>query len=294
MLDRPAMHYFASTLTWAEVGRASDALAVALQEHGVGRGDRVAVQLQNMPQFLIALEATWKAGAIFVPVNPMLTPRERAVILDDSGARLLIALESLAGDIDGAVTTSELDYLDEIPPLLARVKRNRGPLDLLGLIDRHDGERPDPVTHAPDDVALLTYTSGTTGPPKGAMNTHANVAFNARSYRDWIGLTEDDVVLAIAPLFHITGLIGHLAVARLVGMPVVLGYRFDARTMLELAQRHGATFTVGAITAFIALMRDAGDLGADEGLQRRQPRSPPRWSRLSKRASAPTSTTSTG
>ncbi len=257
--DAPAVHYFDSTLTWGEVERSSDALAVGLGELGVERGDRVAVQLQNMPQFLLALVATWKAGAIFVPVNPMLTPRERAVILEDSGARLLIALESLAEE--GAVTTSELDFLDEVPPLLARVERRRGELDLLALIARHDGARPEPVSFAPEDVALLTYTSGTTGPPKGAMNTHGNVAFNAQAYRDWIGLTADDVVLGIAPLFHITGLIGHLAVAMLVPMPLVLGYRFDAPTMLALASRHGATFTVGAITAFLALMREEGELG---------------------------------
>ena len=83
-------------LGW-ERGRAreSDALAVALGELGVAPGDRVAVQLQNMPQFLIALAAAWKAGAAVVPVNPMLTPRERAVLLEDSGARVLIALEAL-------------------------------------------------------------------------------------------------------------------------------------------------------------------------------------------------------
>jgi long-chain acyl-CoA synthetase len=257
--DAPAVHYFDSTLTWGDVRRLSDALAVGLADLGVERGDRVAVQLQNMPQFLLALVATWKAGAIFVPINPMLTSRERAVILEDSDARLLIALESLADE--GAITTSELDFLDEVPPLLAGVERRRGPLDLLELIQRHDGARPDPVSLTGDDVALLTYTSGTTGPPKGAMNTHGNVAHNAQAYRDWIGLTADDVVLGIAPLFHITGLIGHLAVAMLVPMPLVLGYRFDAPTMLALASRYGATFTVGAITAFLALMREEGEMG---------------------------------
>ncbi len=105
-----------------------------------------------------------------------------------------------------------------------------------------------------NDVAFLTYTSGTTGPPKGAMNTHANVVFNAQAYRDWVGLSEEDVVLGVAPLFHITGLVGHLAVGLLAGMPLVLTHRFDADTGLELIERHGVTFTVGSITVFIALM----------------------------------------
>jgi long-chain acyl-CoA synthetase len=264
--DRTAVHYFGSTLTWAQAGDASDALAVALGELGVGPGDRVAVQLQNMPQFLLALAATWKAGAAVVPVNPMLKGRERAVVLSDSGARGLIVLESLAGEdaaVEHVVTTSELDFLEEVPALLAGSERRRGPLDLVALVERHAGRRPDVPPPGLDDVALLTYTSGTTGPPKGAMNTHANVAFNAQAYRDWIGLTPDDAVLAIAPLFHITGLVGHLAVAMLVPMPLVLGYRFDAATTLELAERHGATYTIAAITAFIALLREpGGGLGA--------------------------------
>ena len=108
----------------------------------------------------------------------------------------------------------------------------------------------------PDEIALLTYTSGTTGEPKGAMNTHGNVAFNATVYRDWIGLTSDDVVLAGAPLFHITGLIGHVAVAMLVPMPLVLGYRFEPATIARLAERHRCTFTTMAITAFTALLND--------------------------------------
>ena len=91
-----AAWYFDTELGWEQVGRESDALAVALAELGVAPGDRVAVQLQNMPQFLIALAAAWKAGAAVVPVNPMLTPGERAVLLADSGARVLIALEALA------------------------------------------------------------------------------------------------------------------------------------------------------------------------------------------------------
>jgi long-chain acyl-CoA synthetase len=93
------------------------------------------------------------------------------------------------------------------------------------------------------------------------MNTHRNVVFNAQAYRDWIGLGDEDVVLGVAPLFHITGLIGHLAAGLLVGMPVVLSFRFDADQALELIERHRVTFTVGSITVFIALMNapSAGD-----------------------------------
>ncbi|MGA2925264.1 MAG: AMP-binding protein, partial [Solirubrobacteraceae bacterium] len=109
-----------------------------------------------------------------------------------------------------------------------------------------------------DDTAFLTYTSGTTGPAKGAMNSHGNVVFNAQTYREWVGLSDEDVCFGVAPFFHITGLIGHLAVGLLAGMPIVMTYRFDAAATLELIERHGVTFTVGSITVFIALMNSAG------------------------------------
>jgi long-chain acyl-CoA synthetase len=265
--DRAAIRYFYAELTWGAVDRLSDALAAGLRELGIAAGDRVAVYLQNVPQFLIAMVATWKAGAIMVAVNPMYKARELREILADSGATGLVALESLyagvaagvvgATGVSAVVTTSPLDFVaGDPPPALAGVERapRDGTRDLLELARAHDGESPDPVDLAPDDVAFLTYTSGTTGPPKGAMNTHRNVVFNAQVYRDWIRLGEDDSVLAAAPLFHITGLIGHAAVAMLVAMPLVLFHRFDPGVALEQAERHRPTFTIAAITAFIALL----------------------------------------
>ncbi|MEA2246948.1 MAG: long-chain acyl-CoA synthetase [Solirubrobacteraceae bacterium] len=265
--DRPAIRYFDAALSWSEVDRLTDALAVGLAELGVGRGDRVAAYLQNVPQFVLAMVATWKAGAVMVPVNPMYRRRELEEVLRDSGAVALIALESLyagvAADVVTAtavravITTSELDLLDgQTPAPLAGVARDRRPgtHHLLELAERFDGRRPPAAELGPSDIAFLTYTSGTTGPPKGAMNTHANVVFNAQVYRDWIHLGEADSVLAVAPLFHITGLIGHVAVAMLVPMPLLLFHRFDAGVALDLIERHRPTFTIGAITAFIALM----------------------------------------
>jgi long-chain acyl-CoA synthetase len=138
-----------------------------------------------------------------------------------------------------------------------------GAADLGELVREHAGLRPAPVTLGPDDVALLTYTSGTTGEPKGAMNTHGNVVFNACTFRDWMSLTPRDVVLGGAPLFHITGLIAHVAVGMLVPMPIVLGYRFEPATIIRLAERYRCTFTVMAITAFTALANDPSAAAAD-------------------------------
>jgi long-chain acyl-CoA synthetase len=274
--DATALQYFDAALTFSEVDRLTDGLAVGLGELGVGRGDRVALYLQNVPQFVLAMLAIWKAGAIAVSINPMYRAKELTTILTDSRAEVIVCLESLYRDVvAGAlgdtevrevVTTSELDFVEgDAPGPLADSSRDRpeDTRDLLELARAHEGETPEPVELGPDDTAFLTYTSGTTGPPKGAMNTHANVVFNSQAYRDWIGLTEDDVCLGVAPLFHITGLIGHIGVCLLVPMPLVLGFRFAPAATLDLIERHRCTYTVGAITVFTALMSDDTAPGRD-------------------------------
>jgi long-chain acyl-CoA synthetase len=264
--DRLAIGYFGAELTWAEVDRLSDALAVGLQELGVAAGDRVGLYLQNVPAFVIAMVAAWKAGAIMVSVNPMYKAREVKEILDDSGATALVALDTLYADVaaevvpdtsvKAVVTTSPLDFAPEGTQALEQIERRRseGTHDLLELTKAHDGTEPKPVDLGPDDVAFLTYTSGTTGPPKGAMNTHRNVVFNAQVYRDWMRLGADDSNFAAAPLFHITGLIGHVALSMLAPMPLILFHRFEPGLALETAERYKPTFTIAAITAFIALL----------------------------------------
>jgi long-chain acyl-CoA synthetase len=273
---RPFLYYFDTAVTGATVEADSDALAVALAARGVVLGDRIALFLQNVPQFVIAMLAAWKLGAIVVPVNPMLKRRELRYVLADAGAKAIISLQDRWNSVGAAaaegtgvtvaITTSPLDYLDQQPPpVLAGVSREATPgaADFGELVRAHAGRRPAAVTLSPDDVALLTYTSGTTGDPKGAMNTHGNVVFNACTYRDWMSLTPRDVVLGGAPLFHITGLIAHAAVGMLVPMPVVLGYRFEPATIIRLAERYRCTFTVMAITAFTALANDPSVAGAD-------------------------------
>ena len=265
--DGDAVRYFDGRISFAELDRLTDAFAAALADDGLAPGDRVALYLQNVPQFVIAQIGVWKAGGVAVAVNPMNRERELEALLVDSGARVLVCLESLYRDVAAAVvprtdvrtvvTTSELEYQTRTDRrVFAGIERipSEDTVDMAGLLQRHAGHAPPAVTLGADDVAFLTYTSGTTGPPKGAMTTHRNVVFNARTYRDWIGLGRDDVVLGVAPLFHITGLVGHIAVALLVGAPLVLMYRLDPGVTIETVEAERATFTVGSITLFIALM----------------------------------------
>jgi long-chain acyl-CoA synthetase len=265
--DGDIIRYFDGRITLRELDRLTDAFAAALADSGFSPGDRVAVYLQNVPQFVIAQVGTWKAGGIAVSINPMNRERELEQLLTDSGARVLVCLQSLyrdvaekvvpRTDVRTVITTSELEYRtrDE-PRVFAGVERLDcpGTLDMAALLERFTGQAPPSVSLTPDDVAFLTYTSGTTGPPKGAMTTHRNVVFNARTYRDWIGIGADDVVLGVAPLFHITGLVGHVAISLLAGVPLVLMYRLDPALTIETIEAEQATFTVGSITVFIALM----------------------------------------
>ncbi len=271
--DQPALAYFDGSVTRRQLDEMSDALASALLAAGFGRGDRLAVYLQNVPQFVIAQVATWKAGGIMVSINPMSRARELRHLLQDSGAKVLVCLEqlyaSVAADVvpdsevEMVLTTSELDFQTRNDQRLFKgIERQSfdATTDFLELIEQHRGRIPPPVELAPDDVAFLTYTSGTTGAPKGAMNTHRNVVFTAQVYRDWMKQADspEPSVLGLAPLFHITGLIGHVALSLLTPMPLVLTYRFEPQVMLDAIREHRPTFTIGAITAFTALLNAPG------------------------------------
>ncbi|WP_340539800.1 class I adenylate-forming enzyme family protein [Nocardioides sp. GXZ039] len=265
--DGVAIRYFDGEVTRAELDEQSDALACALLANGFQSGSRLAVYLQNVPQFVVCMLAAWKAGGVLVSINPMSRARELSYLLKDSGATVLVALESLYDevardvvpdtDVSLVITTSELDYQTrDDQRVFAGLERTRhdGTVDLLELIEQYRGQVPPPVEFGPDDVAFLTYTSGTTGVPKGAMNTHGNVVFTSTVYRDWARFRPGGSVFGVAPLFHITGLIGHIGVSLLAPMPLVLAYRFEPNVVLDALLEHRPTYTIGAITAFNALL----------------------------------------
>jgi len=266
--DDPAIHYFDGTLTYGEIDRASSNLAAAFAEMGVKKGDRIIVQLQNIPQFLIALYGSWKVGAAVVPLNPMYKERELAFYAKDSGARVFVTMEACGVDAQKAmqgtdvrhlITTSELDYLQitgELPVALRDSRRIDvdGAIDLMALLRKYDGIHPPLCDVGPDDIAYVTYTSGTTGPPKGAMNTHGNLAYACSAYRLAYHMTSEDRVLAMAPFIHVTGSSCLLAVATLVGAPVIACFRFEPGEILRLIEKWRATYTNGPLTAYIAML----------------------------------------
>ena len=176
--DGDAIRYFDGRITYRELDELTDAFGAALVDGGLQRGDRVAMYLQNVPQFVIGLVGTWKAGGIAVSINPMNRARELELLLKDSGASVLVCLQSLYRDVAAsvvggtdvrtAITTSELDFQTRDDPRAfpgSERATPEGTVDLLELVERFRGQKPPSVEYGPDDIAFLTYTSGTTGPP---------------------------------------------------------------------------------------------------------------------------------
>ncbi|HKX79132.1 MAG TPA: AMP-binding protein, partial [Novosphingobium sp.] len=248
-----------------ELDGLSDAFSVWLQEHHVKPGDRVGIILQNVPHFAIAALAAWKGGAIPVPGNPMYKADELARIFadytpaaivchDDHLATVRLALEA-AGLASVAIASANArDFQsrnDErvLPPRLAN-----GAHDFLAICNARAARVPAEVARDSGSTGLILYTSGTTGVPKGAVISHSSLIFNAHTSGRWMHLSNRSRILGLAPLFHITGFVLHMAVGFVAGCSVALQYRFQPDAVLEMLRAYRPTFTIAAITAFNALM----------------------------------------
>jgi long-chain acyl-CoA synthetase len=267
--DDPCIYYFDTIYSYKEIHRTASSMAAVLGKMGVSKGDRIMQVLQNIPQVLIASLAAWMRSAVVVPVNPMYTTRDIASLISDSGAGVIICQDDLyessvkeaikGKDHVEVITTSPLDMLSpdaEVPDQLKSVKKIHlsDTQDFNTLINQSSEPSVDMIKPRPRDLAYLVYTSGTTGPPKGAMLTHYNIVYNTKIYELAARMDRHDVVLGVAPLFHITGIVAHLAIAFRLGVPMVLFYRFDVTDVLHLLEKYKATFTVASITVYISLL----------------------------------------
>jgi long-chain acyl-CoA synthetase len=263
-----AIFYFDTAISYQALDEQSDALASALVGLGFHAHDRLALFLQNEPAMVVATFAVWKLGGVAVPLNIMLKEHELDYHLGDSQVAGVICSENdadLVGEVARRrglrflITVSPYDYLDPGRPLPEVVappasRQSEGALAMRSLLEKHRGRRPEAPPGPPEEIAYLHYTSGTTGPSKGAMVAHSSVLFNAASYEQGCGLGREDCILAIAPLFHITGAIGHLATACHLGVPMVLLHRFHPAEAIRQTFARKATFTIGALTALVAML----------------------------------------
>ncbi|KXF51974.1 long-chain fatty acid--CoA ligase [Rhodococcus sp. SC4] len=244
---RVALRCDDQTLTYSEFDTATARVATLLERAGIEPGDRVGVMLPNTPAFAVVFFGILRAGAIAVPMNPLLKPREIEFFLTNTAAAALFATPAFAheataaADAAGArcwlVDDAGLAQLTEELPTQAA-----------------------PVGRAATDTAVILHTSGTTGKPKGAELTHASLGRNAEiCARNLFHLQPGDVVMGALPLFHVFGLTCGLNAAVRVGATLTLIPRFDSRTALEVIERDRVTVLLGVPTMYAAMLSVAGD-----------------------------------
>ncbi|MFV2117632.1 acyl-CoA synthetase [Streptomyces sp. Act-28] len=239
---RTALIHHDSTITYAHLYRRTTRLAHALRARGVRRGDRVAYLGPNHPAYLETLFAAGTLGAVFVPLNTRLTGPEIAYQLADSGAKALVHAPSHAGLVAGLPDHTGVRIRVETGPAYEEVLAT-------------GSEEPVDQPVRPDDTCLIMYTSGTTGRPKGAVLTHANLTWNAVNVLVDHDLTADERALVSAPLFHTAGLNMLTLPVLLKGGTCVLAESFDPGGTLDLVERHRITFMFGVPTMYDQVAR---------------------------------------
>ncbi|EXJ13686.1 long-chain-fatty-acid--CoA ligase [Imhoffiella purpurea] len=247
-----AICIFADERSWSfsELDRATDAVAAALADSGISLGDRVALLCANGPEFVIAYLGILKSGATLVPINTLLNYREVAFILADSGARGLF--------YQGGFETAAESALLESPEVALRVRIGDGTargVPVLADLIEHPGPAPAIEPDPSDAVAVILYTSGTTGRPKGAMLTHANLLANARGVSRALDFGDRDRVLVVLPMFHAFAATVGILTSLLEGCGMIPVARFDPRLVSQAIARHGATIFLGVPSMYGVLLR---------------------------------------
>jgi len=247
----PAVRMDGLVLSYSQLHGAARRMTCLLSSLGVAPGDRVAVMLPNVPAFPIAFYGALGAGAVVVPMNPLLKSREIAYYLRDSGANVLLAWHAAAEEAAKGAAETGAQVIEVDEPDLA------GPLGGLG-------PAPASADRADDDDAVILYTSGTTGWPKGAQLTHANLTRNADlTAAALLGVGPGDVVMGCLPLFHVFGLTCGLNAAIISGATLTLLPRFDPVTALEVVTRDKVTIFEGVPTMYAAMLHHPDSAQAD-------------------------------
>ncbi|MFG2949777.1 long-chain-fatty-acid--CoA ligase [Streptomyces adustus] len=248
---RIAVRLGTETLSYAQLDDGSARAVAVLRDHGVGPGDRVGLMLPNVPAFAVLYFAVLRAGAVVVPMNPLLKAREIRHCLADSGATLLLTWEDHAAEGRAAAADCGTRHLVVGPASLGALRAAHEPVT--EVVDR-----------AGEDTAVILYTSGTTGTPKGAELTHANLTRNTEvCARTLLRLGEDDVIFGGLPLFHSFGQVVGLNCAVAAGACLTLLARFDPAEVPALIERDRVTVFLGVPTMYAALLARGGPGTAD-------------------------------
>jgi long-chain acyl-CoA synthetase len=265
--DRPATAFLEAQLTFGEIKTQVDKLATALSKLGITKGDRVGIMLPNCPQYLISFFAIARLGAIVANVNPIYTPREVEMVARDSGMRAIITLDALAGIVLSIKTQTQIEQviatsLQEYSAGSQGAKpAPAGTLSFAELIaDISEPGLPRVEINADEDVAVLQYTGGTTGVPKGAMLTHSNLyaaALQCSLWGNYFVERGNERFLLVIPYFHVYGMVVGAIFGVWCGAMQILVPKFDVNLLLEAIKRYQPTYFPGVPTLFISLLNHA-------------------------------------
>jgi long-chain acyl-CoA synthetase len=263
--EKTAIAYFEGEIAYGELNSLSDQFAAALASLGVKQGDRVAIFLPNIPQFVIAYFGILKAGAVLTAISPLNREREVGYQLSDAEAETIIALDSLCAivanvwqktTLKNAIVTSIGGYASKTAILTSESEQKPNTHSFQELLKEHAGAKPPKVSINPkEDLAALQYTGGTTGTAKAAMLTHMNLVSNTVMFAAWIkGATAKETFLTALPLFHIYGMTTSMNVPIHLAAKMVMLPRFDPLTALESIQKHKVTVFCGVPTMYAVLL----------------------------------------
>jgi len=272
--EKTAYHFMDQSASYAELNGAVNKMANNLEAMGVKKGDHVGLLLGNSPHFVISLYATLRIGAKAIPINPIYTPDEIAYILRDGDVKVVVALDLLLPLVEKAhvalpgvehyiICETSADTAEKLAGLDDDVKRK-----VIGFTQAMAPHQP--VYEGPelveDDVAIILYTSGTTGKPKGAMLTHRNVYSNAHDTAEYLSITGEDRVITALPMFHVFALTVVLNAPLINGGTILIVPRFSPKEVFDLAKKHQATVFAGVPTMYNFLLQfpeaDASDFSS--------------------------------
>ncbi|GEL76811.1 long-chain-fatty-acid--CoA ligase [Tenuibacillus multivorans] len=275
--DKTAIHFMGKELTYQEVYDAAKKFASYLQYLGLKKGDRVAVMLPNTPQSVISYYGALLAGGVVVQTNPLYTERELEYQLKDSGAKIIVCLdillpraENVKDDtyLENIIVTAIKDYLpfpkNLIYPFIQKREYNMvvkpehsGDTHVwTTMLEEASGEYTKHEVDPEEDLALLQYTGGTTGYPKGVMLTHLNLVSNTQMCEKWNYKAEygKETVLGILPFFHVYGMTAVMNLSVMMAQKMILVPKFDVDTVLKLIDKQRPTLFPGAPTIYIGLL----------------------------------------
>ena len=270
MPKRVAVDFFGMEMTYEELNETIDGFAQGLKRLGIKKGDRVALHMQNCPQFVISFFGILRAGGVVVSLNPMFKHVEIEHELRDSKSKILVGLDYLYPEVEkirdktnlkNVILTSLIDYVPENPslPLPFELQKNKysfsNTLILKDLIGSSPKEPICLVSDLKESLALLQYTGGTTGLPKGAMITHHALTIASVGSGYWFNNTADDVYLGVTPFFHIMGMVQMMCAPLLSGGKIAILPRFIPDVVAEAIQHYRCSAWVGATTMLVALLQ---------------------------------------